>query len=242
MDDRRHRLDRDQRGSQRRTDDHSRPRSASASPEMSDRPCRPWQRPPQFQHGHHDNAFGDAETTGALLARLAAARDREGRSASPAGQSPASGTTVDVPVLATELHDAAEVYLGLLDRILEDRVITDAEGGRLQEVATVWGIGILEAASLHRGYIARAWARACADGTVTPAEFRDIETLADLLGVPVELRRHDARVGTGARRVAVTIEAGTTAVGPGPRSAPRVAAHGGRLGLAVRPSGTNERR
>ncbi len=188
---------------------------------MSDSPGRPWQRPPQLQHGHYDNAFGDAETTGALLARLAAARDWEGRSASPAGQSPASGTTVEVPSLATEDHDAAEVYLGLLDRILEDRVITDAERGRLQEFATVWGIGMLEAASLHRGYVARAWARAGADATVTPAELRDIEKLAELLGVPVEMRRHDARSGGGARWVAVSIEASMTAVGPGPRSAHR---------------------
>ena len=218
MDDRRRRLDRNQRGTRSSTDDRSRPRSADASRGMSELPSRPWQRPPQFQHGHHDNAFGDAETTGALLARLAAARDREDQPASPAWQRPQLDTPVGVPF---DWPDAAAVaYLGLLDSVLDDRVITDAEVGRLREFATDWGIGGLEAECLHRGYVARAWELACADATVTPAELRDIENLAELLGVPVEVRHRNARGAAGARWVVVPVEADTVAVGPRSRSAP----------------------
>ena len=210
MDDRRRRLDRSQRGKRSPTQGRWRPRTAAdASRATSDLPSRPWQRPPQFQHGHHDNALGDAEATGALLARLAAARDREDRAASPARQRSWSSTPVGVPVDWTD--DAAVAYLDLLDHVLEDRLISAAEVGRLRQVAIDCGIGALEAACLHRGYVARVWERACADATVTPAELRDIEMLAELLGVPVEVRYRVARGGAGARRVAVPIEPDTVA-------------------------------
>jgi len=211
MDDRRRRLDREQRCT-RPTCDRVRPRTADASRGMSDLPSRPWQRPPQLQHGHRDNAFGDAEATGALLARLTAARDWEDRRASPAWQRPQSGAPVGVPFGATGDQDAAVAYLGLLDRVLEDRVITDAEVARLRGFATEWGIGVLEAACLHRGYVARAWERACADATVTPAELRDIEMLAELLRVPIEVRHRGARGGAGARWVAVGPGSGSASV------------------------------
>ncbi len=184
---------------------------------MSDLPPRPWQRPPQLQHGHHDNAFGDAESTGALLARLAAARDWADRPATPTRR-PWSGTPVGIAF--DWAHDAAVAYLDLLDHVVADRVITAAEVCRLRQCATDWGLSALEAACLHRGYVARAWARACADATVTPAELRDIEMLAELLGVPIEVRRQVARGGTGARWVAVPIEVETVASGPAPWSAP----------------------
>ena len=216
MDDRRRRLDRDQRGTRSSTQDRSRPRTTDASPGMTDRPSRPWQRPPQFQHGHHDNAFGDAESTGALLARLAAARDWEDRPASPTQGRPRSSTLAGVPF--DWAHDAAVAYLEFLDHVVADRVITAAEVHGLREVATFWGIGALEAACLHRGYVARVWARASADATVTPAELRDIETLAELLGAPIEVRRRVARGGAGARWVAVPIEVDTVASDPGIKS------------------------
>ena len=248
MDDRRRRLDRNQRGTRSPTQGRSRPRTADASRGMSDLPSRPWQRPPQFQHGHHDNAFGDAEATGALLARLAAARDWEDRPASPTRQRPWSSTPVGVPFDWTD--DAAVAYLDLLDHVVADRVITAAEVGRLRQVATDWGIGALEAACLHRGYVARAWARACADATITPAELRDIEMLAELLGVPIEVRHRVARGGAGARWVAVPIEADTVASGPAPWSAPvppkKAIGQGATAGqgdaVAARPSRTHEGR
>ncbi len=256
MDDRRRRLDRDQRGTPSSTQARSRPRTADASRGRCDPPSRPWQRPPQFQHGHHDNAFGDAESTGALLARLVAARDREDRPASAARQRPQSRTPLGAPFEATADHDAAAAYLDLLDQVVADRVITAAEVRRLRQCATDWGIGALEVACLYRGYVARAWARASADATVTPAELRDLEVLAGLLGVPFEVRRRVARRGAGARWVAVPIEVDADTSDPAPWSAPvpssedvgqgATAGQGAKLGqgdaVAARPSRTHEGR
>ena len=247
MDDRRG-LDQDQRGARSSTAGRSRPRTTDASHGMSDIPSRPWQRPPQFQHGHQDNAFGDAEATGALLARLAAARDWGDRPASPTGQRPWSSTPVGVPVDWT--HDAAVAYLDFLDRVLEDRIVTAAEVRRLRQFATDWGIGALEAARLHRGYVARVWERACADATVTPAELRDIEMLAELLGVPIEVQHRVTRGGAGARWVTVPIEPDAIAFGPAPWSAPvpsseevgRGPGTGQSDAVAARPSRAHERR
>lgn len=247
MDDR-CRLDRDPRGTRSSTAGGSRPRTTDAPRGTSDIPSRPWQRPPQFQHGHHDNAFGDAETTGALLARLAAARDREDRPASPAWQRPWSSTPVGVPF--DWAHDARVAYLEFLDHVVADRVITAAEVHGLREVATFWGIGALEAACLHRGYVARAWARACADATVTSAELRDIEMLAGLLGVPIEARHRYVRGGAARRWVAVPIEVDTAAHGPRSRSAPAPSPQGIGQGagtgqgdiVPARPSRAHEQR
>jgi hypothetical protein len=242
MDDRRRRLDPNERGSRQPAFGRSRSRTADEARDTRDLRVRPWQRPPQFQHGHHDNAFGDAEATRALLARLAAARDWERRSVSLAGRCLASGTRLDVPFEVSWDQDATEMYLGLLDRILEDRVITDAELGRLQEAATVCGIGCFEAACLHRGYVAMQWARARTDASVTPGQLRDIETLADFLGVQVEVRRHHARRGKSARWVAVAIEAESTALGPRTGSTPGTAARGRHPDEARRARRVNDRR
>jgi hypothetical protein len=168
MDDRR-RLDLDQRGTRSSTQARSRPRTTDAPRGMSDPPSRPRQRPSQFQHGRHDNAFGDAESTEATPARLAAARDPEDRPARPAWQCPPSRTPVGVRFEATADRDAAVAYLDLLDHVVADRGITAAEVRRLRQFATDWGIGALEAARLHRDYVARTWARAC-PGTRTEAE------------------------------------------------------------------------
>ena len=218
MDDRRRRLDRDQRGTRSPTQDCSRPWTTDAARGMSERPSRPWQRPPQFQHGHHDNAFGDAESTGALFARLAAAREWEDRPTCPTRQHPRSSTLALVPF--ERAHDAAVAYLDLLDQVLEARVITVAEVHRLRRCATDWGISALEAACLHRGYVASVWERACTDATVTPAELRDIETLADLLGIPFEAWQRVARGSAGTRWFGMSVEPDTVGSGPAPWSAP----------------------
>ncbi len=248
MDDRRRRLDRDQPGTRSPRQDRSRPWTTDASPAMSQRPSRPWQRPPQFQHGHHDNAFGDAESTGALFARLAAAREWEDRPTSPTRQHPQSRTLAGVPF--DWAHDAAVAYLDLLDQVLEDRVITAAEVRRLRQCATDWGIGALEAACLHRGYVARTWERACTDATVTLAQLRDIEMLAGLLGIPFESWQRVARGSAVVNWATVPVEPDPVGSGPAPWSAPvpssEEVGQGARTkqgdAAAVRPSRTHEGR
>jgi hypothetical protein len=243
MDDRRRRLGRDQRGTRSPTQDRSRPWTTDASPGMHQGPSRPWQRPLQFQHGHHDNAFGDAESTGALLARLAAAREWEDRPTFPTRQHPRSRTLALVPF--DWAHDAAVTYLDLLDQVVADRVITAVEVRRLRQCATDWGISALEAAWLHRGYVALVWERACTDATVTPAELRDIETLADLLGIPFEAWRRVARGSVGTRWVVVPVES-DLAPWSTPEPSGEVVGQGATVGqgdaMVARPSRTYEER
>jgi DNA polymerase-3 subunit epsilon len=78
-------------------------------------------------------------------------------------------------------------YLGLLDQVLEDRVLTDNEVDALNVLATEWGISAAVAADLHRHYLHTLWHLALADGVITHAERNDIEIVAELLGVPLEM-------------------------------------------------------
>jgi DNA polymerase-3 subunit epsilon len=82
--------------------------------------------------------------------------------------------------------EAALAYLALLDRVLEDRVVTNDEVEGLAEVARLWQIPSAAAAALHHEYLSDAWELAWADGIITPAERRDLRMLAELLGVPLE--------------------------------------------------------
>jgi hypothetical protein len=116
--------------------------------------------------------------------------------------------TGNAPFRSSWADDAAAAYLRLLDRVLADRIITDAEVRRLRETARVWGIGALEVESLHRGYVARVWEEALADERMTAAERDDITLLARLLGTPLPPFR-EGRRGSAGRWVAIKVESGT---------------------------------
>jgi DNA polymerase-3 subunit epsilon len=77
-------------------------------------------------------------------------------------------------------------YLALLDRVLEDRELSADEVAALGQVAEDWGISVAAATRLHLAYLTAVWRLARADGVVTKAEHDDLETIADLLGVPFE--------------------------------------------------------
>lgn len=166
---------------------------------------RPWQRPAQLQHGARADASRDVELTGALLARLAAARAWVDRPTLPSWRRASLLTPGSLPFGRSWANDAASAYLRLLDQVLADRVITDAEVCRLRETAMAWGIGALEIESLHRGYVARAWEASLADDRITDAERDDIALLARLLGTPLP-PLGDTRPGTVRRWVAIAIE------------------------------------
>lgn len=85
-------------------------------------------------------------------------------------------------------HDVAQSYLALLDRIMEDRQITQYEVAALAEFAKTWGIDRGDAEELHSSYLEALAHSAWADGVLTDAEQRDLETVADLLGIPLEDR------------------------------------------------------
>jgi DNA polymerase-3 subunit epsilon len=94
-------------------------------------------------------------------------------------------------------HDVALAYLGLLDRVMEDRQVSDQEVAALAEFATTHGIDRGDAEELHSSYLEGLANRAWADGTLTDAEQRDLETVAELLNTPLDDARyrhqHDGR-------------------------------------------------
>jgi DNA polymerase-3 subunit epsilon len=95
---------------------------------------------------------------------------------------------LDVPDGIATPDEVAMSYLALLDRVLEDRRITGDEVAALAEFAAEWRIDRGDAAKLHDGYLNALSDRAWADGVLTSAEERDLATVADLLGVPLEVR------------------------------------------------------
>lgn len=77
-------------------------------------------------------------------------------------------------------------YLELLDRVLEDRHVSDAEVSALAGVAEDWRMPAIGVRDLHAGYLRSVWDLARADGVVTESERRDLEILTELLGVSLD--------------------------------------------------------
>jgi DNA polymerase-3 subunit epsilon len=115
--------------------------------------------------------------------------------------------TVGVPASTAELDAAAALsYLALLDQVLEDRRLTGDEVEALKSLASEWRVGPDAARALHEHYVHGLWELALRDGVVTAAERNDIEIVAELLDVPLEL---DVSVSSaGASTVIVTSPVG----------------------------------
>ena len=112
------------------------------------------------------------------------------RPAMPAEEASVSGLgaiagRVVVPSVPGVPAVAATTYLGLLDVVLEDRVVTDQEVDALAMFANACGIGRSGARDLHRSYLESMWELARADGEVTDDETADLERLMLLLSVPL---------------------------------------------------------
>jgi len=93
---------------------------------------------------------------------------------------------VGVPDGLDVSRDEAVAYLALLDRVLEDRRITDQEVRALADMAADWGVSPTSAGALHSAYLGGVWELAKADGVITDAEARDLKIIAELLGVPLD--------------------------------------------------------
>ncbi|MDR1189879.1 MAG: hypothetical protein LBK95_20900 [Bifidobacteriaceae bacterium] len=74
-------------------------------------------------------------------------------------------------------------YLALVDRVLIDRVLSAREGDQLVALAADLGIDRPAATLLNSEYLAALARAAVTDGKVTDAEFRDLATVAELLGL-----------------------------------------------------------
>lgn len=92
---------------------------------------------------------------------------------------------VEAPTVSDLTDDAARSYLELLDRVLEDRRISDDEVIALAAVAEEWQIDTQSIRALHSTYLRGVWDLARADGVVTESEERDLVILTELLGVSV---------------------------------------------------------
>ncbi len=78
---------------------------------------------------------------------------------------------------------ATAAYLDMLDRVLEDRLVTPEEAESLGELASQWRLSVGAIEDAHREYLARLVRFARADGVVSETEHADLCTVADLLAI-----------------------------------------------------------
>ena len=79
-----------------------------------------------------------------------------------------------------------EHYLGVLDRILEDRIITGDELTELSQLAATYGVTRDSAERAHREYLGHVATAAWIDTVVTKSEQADFIAVARLVDVPVD--------------------------------------------------------
>lgn len=77
-----------------------------------------------------------------------------------------------------------EHYFGVLDQVLEDRIVTSDEYTELLQIAEAFGITQEDAEKAHRDYLKHVAAAAWTDGIVSDAERADFVEVARLLAVP----------------------------------------------------------
>lgn len=107
-----------------------------------------------------------------------------GASAWPCATPPGGALHAASRLQADPAHGDAETqeYVDLLDRVLEDRVVTEAEVEGLFETATRWGLSRDRVLSIHQSYLEALVRAAVADGVLTPAERDDLQLVARLFG------------------------------------------------------------
>lgn len=101
------------------------------------------------------------------------------------------GTGVDVPYLARIVASLGTVvsserlapYLDLLDRVIEDQQVTEAEADALRTTAVRWGLTMEDTVSAHHAYLQSLVAAAVQDGRVTSVERRELEVATRLLAI-----------------------------------------------------------
>jgi DNA polymerase-3 subunit epsilon len=98
----------------------------------------------------------------------------------------------EVPFLAEvvrqlpALHSASAgqaAYLDLLDRALEDRILTPKECEVLLSTAQEWGLSRQDVVDAHRSYLGALISTALEDETVSESEMRDLKAITRLLAL-----------------------------------------------------------
>lgn len=161
-----------------------------------------------LQHDHGHAALVDAEAAARLLAFLLAAAYEQGHEVAmpaapvlpamdPCGRvslrpAPAqrSGPLRRLvsslpPGRAPAGADAAATlaYTEMLDRVLEDRRLTQDEVLALCQLAATWGLTPDQLTEIHRGYLSSLVDVCMADGVLSRSEHEDLRLFAGLLGV-----------------------------------------------------------
>jgi DNA polymerase-3 subunit epsilon len=80
-------------------------------------------------------------------------------------------------------------YVDLLDRVLEDRLVTEAEGEALHATARDLGLSREEVIAAHHSYLESLVGAALADGNVSELERRDLEAVTHLLALDDSMLR-----------------------------------------------------
>lgn len=111
-------------------------------------------------------------------------------------------------------EEAVMAYMALLDRVLEDRHVSDTDGDALFEMAKKWGLDNEQIRFAHGEYLDQLTTAAVSDGVVTETELRDLRLVARLLGQQKrdwdeQLRRASSKLAN-VRRVDVTMPASDT--------------------------------
>jgi DNA polymerase-3 subunit epsilon len=75
-------------------------------------------------------------------------------------------------------------YLELLDRVLEDRKVSETEAAELASCASMLGLSQEAMNAAHRHYLASLVDHALADHVITEREERDLDCVSELLGMP----------------------------------------------------------
>lgn len=86
--------------------------------------------------------------------------------------------------IAPDVDAGVSAYLEVLERVLEDRQVTDAEAEALYEVARIWNLGPDEVRRAHRRYLRALVDAALTDGRISSAEEHDLRQVTRLLGMP----------------------------------------------------------
>jgi DNA polymerase-3 subunit epsilon len=82
-------------------------------------------------------------------------------------------------------HDS---YIELLDRTLEDGIVTEREGRALHELAGEWGLTEPTVRQLHLDYLHSLVTAALEDGVITAPERQQLDNVATMLGLWHELQ------------------------------------------------------
>lgn len=79
-------------------------------------------------------------------------------------------------------------YMDLLDHVLEDSQVSEAEADALLDTAERWGLTMSDVVSAHHAYLEALVEAAVDDGKVTSSERRDLEAVARLLAIDPSTR------------------------------------------------------